>query len=462
MGLFAFFTYICIEYRPYNNIMKHLLSIIVAVLALLPATKLTARNHEEARAEVLAGSRGFYKDVFMDSGIALTSRRQLYAARFLGLSVEYFASASKDKLTKRDTTLQRNIFCGDENDTNGWLLYPDGAPRFRVIYVNGGSAAKHARSLGSNGTERIREYVANGGSYVGTCAGAFIASGGGIDNKNTVHYSDIYIKLWPGYAHRSMLRKSQPTLRLEKNSPLAKYFDFGKEQCIADVYHNGGCFAHTDPSRPLPYGTESLARYIFKNTDKVKIDNEISIWAYRANERSGRAILCGSHPERVGEGERLELMASMLLYAMESNPAPRIKGTLSQGVVREMNKRTEDFDPDHTRIGDRQYHHFAVDVPKKCKQLIIKLDGYEDAKLYDLTLCAKRGEPAFHDNTLLKSVASGCKKSLTIDSPKNGRWFVSVFCETTVEASTGKYGTSYRGRIAVLNGVPYKISVEYK
>ena len=442
--------------------MRKLLAFATAILTLIPTTKLEARDREEARAEVLAGSRGFYKDVFMDSGIGLTSRRQLYAARHLGLSIEYFASASNSKLTERDTLLQHSIFCGDENDTNGWLLYPDGAPRFRVIYVNGGSANKHARSLGNSGAERIREYVANGGSYVGTCAGAFFASAGAIDNAKKRYFTDLYLKLWPSYAHRTSLKKSQPALQLEKNSPLTKYFDFGKELCVADVYHNGGCYAHVDSSRPLPYGTEILARYIFNNTDKVTIDNEISIWAYKASERSGRTILCGSHPEKVGEGERLELMASMLLYAMEGNPAPRIKGTLSQGEVREMNKRSEDFDPDHTRIGDRQYHHFAVDVPKKCKQLIINLDGYEDAKKFDLTLCAKRGEPAFHDNTLLKSVASGCKKSLTIDRPKSGRWFVSVFCETTVETSAGKYGTSYRGHIAVLNGVPYKISVEYK
>ena len=93
---------------------------------------------------------------------------------------------------------------------------------------------------------------------------------------------------------------------------------------------------------------------------------------------------------------------------------------------------------------------------------IIKIDGYEGEKRFDLSLCAKRGELAFHDNTTLKSVSRGVKKSLTIENPKPGRWFVSVFCETTVTSAIGKYGTYYRGRISVLNGVPYKISVEYE
>ena len=69
---------------------------------------------------------------------------------------------------------------------------------------------------------------------------------------------------------------------------------------------------------------------------------------------------------------------------------------------------------------------------------------------------------AFHDNTLQKNVARGSKKRLIIDAPKAGKWYLSVFCETTVTALTGKYGTYYTGRTGVLNGVPYKIRVEFK
>jgi hypothetical protein len=79
-----------------------------------------------------------------------------------------------------------------------------------------------------------------------------------------------------------------------------------------------------------------------------------------------------------------------------------------------------------------------------------------------LTLCAKQGELAYHDNTLHKSVARGFNKSLTINNPKAGKWFVSVFCENTVSVYTNSYGTYYRGRTSVLNGVPYKISVKYE
>ena len=130
--------------------------------------------------------------------------------------------------------------------------------------------------------------------------------------------------------------------------------------------------------------------------------------------------------------------------------------------MREMNRRTEDNDPKFPRIGDRQYHPFALDVPKRCKRAIVSIEGYEGESRFDLTLCAKRGEMAFHDNTLHKVVSRGCKKSLVVERPKSGRWYVSVFCETTVTSTVGKYGTRYSGRLSVLNGVPYKISVKYE
>ena len=441
--------------------MKRILHITLLAVTLLSYSEAEAGKREKARVEVLSRGQGYYKEVFMDGGVALTSRHFLPATRFLGVKMDYFASASTKKLTQKDTLTQTNIFCGNEDDTNGWLLYPDGAPRFRMIYVNGGKSGSHARSLGEEGRQRIQEYIRNGGSYLGTCAGAYIASTGSI-KKTGVKNGDVYWGIWPGYAESTRLRKSSTAMDIPRKSPLLKYYDFGRDRRVEKVRHNGGCSAYEGKAAKLPEGTEPLARYIFENTEKVHIDGKISVWGYKANEESGRVVMCGSHPESVGEGERLEFMSAMMLYAMDGNPAPKVKGTLHEGEVREMNKRTEDNDPTYTRIGDRQYHHFEVDVPRKCKKMTIKLDGYKGEKRYDLTLCAKRGELAFHDNTLLKSVARGFKKSLTIEKPKAGKWYVSVLCESTVTPLTGKYGTYYRGRIGVLNGVPYKISVEYE
>ena len=444
--------------------MKRILIVVLAV-ALMGAfnpVSATARSKEKSRKEVLSRGRGYYKDIFMDGGVALTSRYYLPATRHLGLTIDYFASAKTEKLTQQDTLLQTKIFCGSEEDTNGWLLYPDGAPRYRVIYVNGGKSGSHARSLTERGRELLREYVANGGSYVGTCAGAYMATSGSRRDNGSIRNANSYLALWPGYAKPTKLLKARPTLKIGKKSPLLRYFDFGGDKTVTEVYHNGGCSAYGDKDGNLPKGTEPLAYYKYEDTEKVKIDGRVSVWAYKPGEQSGRVVMCGSHPEGVAEGERLEFMSSMLLYAMDGNAKPQLKGELKAGEWREMNKRTEDESPKFTRIGDRQYHHFVIDVPRGCKRAVISLDGYEDAKKFDLTLCAKRGDFAFHDNTLHKNVARGCKKELVLERPKAGKWYVSVYCETAVTSLRGKYGSRYTGRVGVLNGVPYKISVKYE
>ena len=431
--------------------------LVILLLALLPITHLSARNNGKARAAVLENNRGYYKELFMDSGIALTSRRALPATDNLGIKMDFYASSINPKLTAKDTLMQQQIFCGSSEDSNGWLLYPDGAPRYRAIYVNGGSAGKHGVSLTELGRKRIQEFVAAGGSYVGTCAGAYFATAGSKRNGKGVINRKIYLHLWPGIMHSTHLNKSQTPLRIERKSPLLRYYDFGGDYVVDSVRHNGGGYALGDLQGNLPEKTEVLARYIFNNNKKVQIDNQPSIWAYKASDKSGRAVLCGSHPESVKSGERLELMSAMLLYAMEGNGRPQIKGVLEPNKQREMCCKTEERQPEFTRIGDKQYHHFKVIVPKKCERLVIELKGYAGEDNFDLTLSAKFNEFAFADNTQWSVTSKGCYKELVIEKPKAGEWFISVFCDTTVSSFVDEFGTTYIGRTDVLNGVPYSV-----
>ncbi|MBQ9137969.1 MAG: hypothetical protein IJX65_04975 [Alistipes sp.] len=438
--------------------MRRFLVYFVAMLLLAtPEVLATGRGEARNRAAVLSGGDGYYKELFMDGGIHLTSRRKLPAARALGIDMEFFASAATKELTAQDTILQSRIFCGSDQDTNGPLLYPDGAPRFRAIYVNGGSAAKHARTLTAEGRERIRQFVAAGGSYIGTCAGAFLASAASKRTGKSERNRGLYLNLWPGTMHSTGLLKSRTAMQLERGSALLRYYDFGGDGVIDSVRHNGGGYALEST---LPAGTEALTRYIFKDNDKVKINNCISAWAYKKDEQSGRVVLVGSHPEAVTSGERLEYMSAMLLYAMDGNGKPKIKAELNSGQRIQMNLRTEDNLPERTAIGDRQYHHFTVTVPKGCKQMTIKLSGYDGSDNFDLALSAHPRSFAFMDSAQYTDSTSGCYKTLTITRPKPGVWYISVLCQTTVSAITGQYGTKYFGRTDVLNGVPYTISAE--
>jgi hypothetical protein len=406
---------------------------------------------------------GYYKDIFMDSGIKLTARKFLPSARHLEAEYEVF---SRTENTLRDTVMQHRCFVGTEMDSNGILLYPDGAPRYKVIYVNGGLATRHGSSLGPEGRERFRAYVNNGGSFVGTCAGGFIGTTGIIDADNSFKVNEEYLHLWPGRTRDTYLAGKRFKMYMEPNSPLLRYYEYGGDFQVDSIFHNNGGYAALDVAAgdPVPAGTEPLLRVDWNEAPRKgpSIDNQVCCWAYKANEGAGRVILMSSHPEAITTGERMHLMSAFFQYAMDGNGAVSVKGNLVPGQVREMNKCTEDNDPAFTKIGDRQYHHFTVDVPKRTKKAVITLEGYEGADNFDLTLAVCKDEFAFHNKTVEKNVKQGCSKTIVLEKPEAGKWYISVFCETTVTPETGDNGVVYTGRTDVLNGVPYKIKVSFE
>ena len=439
--------------------MKRILLLLAALGLLLgssPASAQRAARQKEAK----PNDKGYYKDLFMDGGCSLNAYPDLPAADYLGLSLEQLTTAERLEMTRLDTLAQNYLLVGNPLDENGALLYPDGAPRFRAVYLNGGKALGHTRSLTEEGRERFRTYLKNGGSVVGTCAGAFMVSLGAVRDTGYVPRPD-YLCLWPGWTVGTGLEKSATGMTVEPGSPLLRYYDFGGDMQIDSVRHNGGCYAYMEEN--VPAGTEILLRYI-GDTLKLKksIHQKVSAWAWKENEQTGRVVVIGSHPERMVEGDRLELMSAMIRYALDGNGVTRLKGTLDNGVPREMVRTTADNDPAFTRIGDRQYHHFAVDVPKGVTE--IKVELATPAKWtgrFDLWLFADGQDFAFRENARWKDIRHGTEKSFTIPVSKPGRYYISVFCATTVEALETFYGVQYAGRTDVLNGVPYTLKVSW-
>jgi len=442
------------------NLKAHLATLAAVVLA---ATSVSAQPN----------TKGYYKDLFMDSGIKLTSRVDLPSARYLGLEMEKFVSVETKNgtfTTYLDTLLQENLINGNALDENGCLLFPDGQPRFRAIYMNGGRAASHGRTLGEKGLANIRQFVKNGGSYVGTCAGMFIGSVGShpygdIDTipESKLKRYDSYLGIWPAFVTGTGLSKTPTGHFIEPGSPLLKYYDFGGDMYIDSVFHNGGCYSMDTDIAKVP-GTEVLLRYdfpMFKSSGKpAKMHKQPSALAWKENEVTGRVVLCGSHPEGVVSGERLRLFSAFLQYAMEGNGAPELKAALNLGEARKMNKCTHDNDPAFTKIGDKQYHHYTVDVPAGKDSLTISLKSVKGWTNFDLYLFANYDGFAFNDECQYEDITLGVDKELKIAAPKEGKLYISVFCDTTVDASETSYGIQYTGRTDVLNGVPYIIQVD--
>ena len=397
--------------------------------------------------EVNVPNRSFYKDVFMDAGIALTSRKSLAAADYLGLSLEGISFPYSDA-TSDDRALQTAIVSGESDDLNGRLLYPDGQPRYRLLFVNGGNSNLHGQSLDRNALKNMRSFVEHGGGYVGTCAGAFFASNG-VDGKADNPY---YLSVWPGMMQHTGLSKTSSGMFIEENSPLLQYYDFGGDHYVDSIRHNTGGYPVEFPLR-----TEILARYDYPK--KGSVHRKPSIWAYKKNHKSGRVIMEGSHPEEVKDGERRDLTAAMMLYAMDGVGVATLKGYLKNGEARVMDKITSDNNPAYTRIGDLQTHHFATYIPSNARNIQVKVNSHSKC---NLALMMNQGTYAFPDVAKYRSQISGANQQLSFPSIPEGFWFIAVQCLTTVKVKETDYGQEYVGNLEVLNGIPYQISITWE
>jgi hypothetical protein len=376
----------------------------------------------------------------MDGGCYLTSKTSLPASSYLNLSMEFMATS--------DSTLQRDVIIGNSYDVNGALLYPDGQPRFRCIYTNGGSASNHGRSLGLEGRDRIKQFFYSGGSYTGSCAGAFISTEHYLPYSSSPVINPNYYHLWPARTKPTGLGDTTTGHFIPSGSPLLQYSSFGNDLYIDSIYHNGGGYIRDT----IPLGTEILLTYDFPG---LLMHNKVSSWAYKVNDSSGRLVVVMSHPEKEISGEGLELMAGILQYAIDGQGSPSLKSELYNNSTVTMNKSTEDSIPSLTKIGDKQYHHFLVKIPNYVDTFHIQLDG---DSLYDFNLYLNYEDFAFVDQNTHMDILSGSSKGLLLLNPSAGNYYIGIECATTV---TGSAQNGYMGQISVLNGASYSINARW-
>jgi CubicO group peptidase (beta-lactamase class C family)/glutamine amidotransferase-like uncharacterized protein len=387
---------------------------------------------------------GFYKDIFMSSGTNLTSRKTLHAAESLKLPYEYYAGSN--------ASWQNQLLIGNATDKNGVLLYPDGEPRFRMLYVNGGAATLHGKSLTKLGRNRLRQFYRAGGSYCGSCAGSFL-SGRNVDDRTDARLG--YLHIFPFNTRNTGIKKSKLGHRIPEDSPLLRYRNFGDDYSVGDVYHNNGNWLQIDETslKAMP-NLEVLARY---DHPKHKINGGAAIWAYRPKEQSGRIVNIGCHPESSIDGEKLAMTEACFLYASAGIGQPDLKGTLKIGQTRKMDRNWSDNKPAFAKIGDRQYHHFAFDVTAAKKKIRVKLSGDQDV---DLHLFLSDKSLAFRRQAKHLDIRQGASKTIERELAP-GRWYASVYCATTVATINDLDAGFHRyvGNRNILNGAAYTIEI---
>lgn len=413
---------------------------------ILPAMKVMGDElwNEAIKASIRTDvpNEAYYKDVFLDGGTNLTSRHILPACDSFNLSQEYFNAESR----VNDSLVQLEIFSGNEMDYNGILLFPDGEPRFRLFYSCGGDSRTHGTTLAAQGRNAVRSFNHAGGSYLGSCAGAFLAA-----TRREGSYMQQYYGIWPGTTTGSGLSKSATGIFIDEGSPLLNYFDFGGDNYVDSVRHNGGCYT-TD----IYPGTEILARY--DRPDK-EMHGKAAVWAWKGSPYYGRVICCGSHPEEVISGERMHFFAAMLFYGIEGRGVAKVKAILDNGNTYSADKESCDNDPAHAKIGDGQCHHYVTAIPKGARNIRFRLEYTGD---YDIHLLARKDSFAFEETADYSDLTAAPAKELQFDSLETGTWYIGVHNTSRPEVYADKYGLcKYRGQTELLNGIAYKVSVHW-
>jgi len=381
----------------------------------------------------IVATEGFYKDVFVDEGVSLSGPSKIPALDYINLTWEW--------LDTEDESTQNKVMVESSDDYNGALLYPDGEPRFRLIYSHGGGM-NHAGTLGDKGRNNIRSHYYHGGSHAGSCAGSYMLGSG----------SSTWYCIWPGDIEKEPKVGTTLCGIIPEDSPLLLYYDFGGDNYIENIYHHWGGHVKKDDA---PDGTEFL---LIHDKSNSAMDGHVSCWAWKDNDTTGRVIGITSHPEGSSSGETRDYMAAVLLHCIAGMAPPDVKGELVNGEPRVMDKETADNDPAFTKIGDMQYHFFSVALENGAKSMTVELSGESG---YDMHLFAAKDTFAFAGIAEYSDSGSGAEKTLDIPTLDAGIWYIGVKCATSVITEKRSWGHEYTGNREVLNGVEYTITATW-
>lgn len=161
---------------------------------------------------------------------------------------------------------------------------------FQVVILPGGSGSKQAQNLGEEGREAIREFVRQGGAYVGVCAGSYLA---------TTDYSWSLGLLNAKVVDRAHWARGTGQVTLDIHAEGQKVL--GQESKTLEVYYGQGPLlapgGKTGDDIPPPF--ESLATYKTEIAKKgapsgvMPGTTAIAIGSFG----KGRVICYSPHPE---------------------------------------------------------------------------------------------------------------------------------------------------------------------
>ncbi|CAM2005870.1 hypothetical protein [Acanthopleuribacter pedis] len=413
---------------------------------------------------------GFYKDALLNGGpgVKATPARHF---EMMGLTAEDLSTVECDE----HFDFFQHAFSGDATDLNGRLLYPDGSPRFRIMTVGGAAGetfydddcsrpihdndswmygasrlaghidnTNRRNPLGQTGKEVFQTFLHNGGSYSGFCAGAALVS------RTLLHFYDAPNNPMP-----------DGSWNWHVGTVLRDYFPSIPNPIRGGPGTVGGGTLPTTTAHHL--GIDILASGLYLNPDPHAAPLTANLaWAYDLpQDGAGRLVVSGAHPEQRNNASGNDLTAAIYSHAIAGNGPVRIKQVpLQNGTTRVMDRETSDHDPEYTKIGDKQIHHFRFQVTNSNQRhLLLHLLGEPG---YDFNLYLNKNEPAFGSTAQYRQTANGSDKTITPANLSVGTWYVGVELETTVDAVLDhQLRIVYQGALEVLNGIGYNLTATW-
>ena len=160
---------------------------------------------------------------------------------------------------------------------------------FDVLIHPGGSGSKQGNDLGEDGRQQVRQFVSQGGGFLGVCAGAYLATNDYTWSLNLIDAKVVDRKHWA---------RGTGTVQLEL-SPSGQDLFKAKSSELEIFYGQGPLLARREWDDPKIPDYESLAIYgseIAKNGAPNGIMKGTSA-AVRCDYGKGRVFCFSAHPE---------------------------------------------------------------------------------------------------------------------------------------------------------------------
>lgn len=174
-----------------------------------------------------------------------------------------------------------------------------------VLIQPGGSGSGQAKALGDDGRARVKEFVKQGGGYIGICAGAYLASR---SYDWSLHILDAEV------IDRAHWARGTGNVEL-KFSPTGKDF-FASKNDKATVYYGQGPLLAPGKDDSIP-DYEALAEYETEIHSKGGAQPGVmkgTTAAARGTFGSGRVFCFSPHPEKTDSPEARTMFSKALLW----------------------------------------------------------------------------------------------------------------------------------------------------